>query len=471
MEDDAEYSASDPQTTSIESLFGDTMQTCMNLELSGIDNEQLSAMAAALSTNVSVTSINLSYNASLSDESLGVLAHGLAQNRSVCSLNLSGCSTITDPGAATFLKALSSHEQLRTFNFTGCAGVGDRLAEQFAAALTATSPGRLCVNEVFLSGCRLLSDDGMCAIAHALRRAPTTDLTLLAFQGCVHVTDVGVTALAAALSCGPNLRSLDLSWCEALTDLSGVALADALNENRHLSHLRLVCCVGLTDDTARAVARMLEVNNKLELLDLSWTKIGELGVEVLAQAMTKNRAVTTLNLSGCRGPDVADKRGRRGPVADGTLGNGNSGGIRGPDTARLSASLAQLTTLLQRNRRKPTSLAASARARRDGEFVEDEAEGRSRRSLRSTTDMLRTLKAAVTNGAAIYNANDADGCLRLFMQTAESIVVYNRTPAIVNALYSIRGHESPKTVQEQIWLLRCAFDDVIDNEDSEASKL
>eukprot|EP00965_Chrysotila_dentata_P034218 1139570-Pleurochrysis_carterae.AAC.1 len=68
----------------------------------------------------------------------------------------------------------------------------------------------------------------------------------------------------------------------------------------------------------------------------------------------------------------------------------------------------------------------------------------------------------------MYNANDFDGCLRLFKQTAESVIAATGSAAVSTALRT--ASEVSETMQHRIWALRSSFDKLLDDWEAESLK-
>lgn len=440
------------------------MQAYMNLELSGMTDKDMPRIAEALGSNQSITSVNLSFCTGLGDAGLAALAVGLKENQSVSVINLSGCRAITDGGAAALLRELCDHRALHSLSFAGVPLVGDGTAREVAEALL---PLRKCViHAVNLSGCRALTDDGLVALGGTIGEA--LHLETLQLHGCLQLTDAGVAALAEGLAHNSSLRSLDLSWCEEIADGSLLALSDALRTNRGLNTLKLACCVKLTDEGVRAIARSLDENASLTAIDFSWcVRLGEPSVIALAHALLKNRSVSSLKLTGCRclAVEQVERRESGAPPV-------HSGGKKYSHASELAA-------LLHRNSKRPKGLAASALGQAAGDdakpFTPRQGAGAGRGSSRpaysswrdnpqaNAAQVRRTLRAAIVNGAALYNGEDGEGCLKLFTQTAEAIIAMTRSTAVAGALDKANGKGGvPRTLQERVWLLRCAFDALLE---------
>jgi hypothetical protein len=486
----------------VESVLFDVMKAYMSLELELADESQVMQLAGALRVNTSVTSINLSYNASIRDAGLQALSEALEHNTTLASLNLSGCTGFSDAAAAQMLAVLDKVFTLRTLTLAGCLFVGDQFAAQLAESMDVESldsaeNGGLQLQEVSLSSCRALTDEGVLDIGRAL--AHSVALKVLNLQGCVLLTDRAVVALADGLKCNPALEVLNLSWCEELTDESAFTLAEVFSENRFLTKLMLSCCIQMTDAAGKALAAGLENNRSITSIDLSWvTQLGEPTVQAFTQALSKNRTLTALNLSGCKCMNQLAVAASRNVEEDPSgssdmLGRSDSPAsgpsfARGPSdtdsfahkkdesfntfkrrSARASAekNAPSLAVLLQRNRDRPVvhkTLANSALAgSSNGKDLAPGQLAHGRRGLiTSPVELLRTLRAAIINGAALYNAEDAEGCFNIFTQTAESVVASTRSPLIADAMMKVNSIYAPREMPQKIWLLRSAFDALVD---------
>jgi hypothetical protein len=462
-------------TVRVDKVLADVMGSYKSLELELADDGQVLQLASALRINSSVTSLNLSYNRTIRDTGLIALAEALEENKTLLKLNLSGCTGFTDAAAAQLLRRVDRRTNLQTLNFTGCVEVGDQFATQLAASLpndrlSEGIPG-LQLREVNLSGCKSLSDTGVSEIGSAL--SSSMSLTSLVLQGCHRITDSAVATLARGLSSNPALELLDLSWLEELSDDSAVSLAAALRENRRLTTLLLVCCVRITDAGGKALAAALERNAVLTSLDLSWcVKLGHPTLAALTQAMARNYTVTTLELTGCRCMDKHNHVHYKDVDGD----RGSAAAVGAPSSPRMSIARVSrqsvvkgppLAALLQRNRsapRVPMTLANSAllSADKTSESFRPSGTFGRRGLITSPAELLQTMRGAIMTGAALYNADDAEGCFKLFVQTAESIVATIRSPVVAEALQKATSIYASTDMQQQLWTLRTSFDALVD---------
>jgi Ran GTPase-activating protein (RanGAP) involved in mRNA processing and transport len=94
-----------------------------------------------------------------------------------------------------------------------------------------------------------------------------------------------------------GVRVLTLSHTP-LGDAGAAALAPALECALHLSHLRVREC-GLGDRGCRLLAGVLRACPSLELLDLSWNRIGPAATAALVDTLPQAEHLHTLGLACC----------------------------------------------------------------------------------------------------------------------------------------------------------------------------
>ena len=532
-----EEKAAANSSQNVDHLLNNVMRAYANLELSGVDDKQLGSLAQALGKNAALKSINLSHNKQIEKSGIVALAGGLAANSSVTSLNLSGCANITDDAAAELIRILSETQYvmengrerprppctLATLVLSSCPRVGDRFAASLASSMvvpgadesghghllhTHADDQMLTLKNVNLSGARALSDNGVHEIAKALKSS--TSLTVLSLQGCTRVGDEGVASLAEALSYSPALQELDLSWCE-LTDASAASLSACLAENRYLKTLRLACCVEMTDEATKAFGQALGQNATLTCLDLGWcTKLRDL--HSLYNGLLKNQRLTNLILTGTpaiipkRAPKnestedrirrreqeeaaakreaeekaaANDEKGRRGSI-DSTAATPAKGGNKGAPTPRRDFGpdlLASVNSLLHRNRTgaRRGSVGglggiggAGAMGLGGGGGGGDDARVFGLRTAnQSSEEVQRMVRAAIVTGAAMYNTEDGEGAFELFVSTAESVVAATSSGEVAAALQQATSHNSGLSLQMKLWAIRSAFDQLLDNLDEQ----
>ncbi|KAL1508058.1 hypothetical protein AB1Y20_007654 [Prymnesium parvum] len=444
----------------VDSILNQAMRAYMNLELSGIGNDDMIKVSQAMRSNTSITSARPSAPACASRVRQPRLFPRRRENGSVAALNLSGCHGITDAGAANVVSLLSEHPSLRSISFAAVRRVGDLTCAALARCMGAEH--RLWLSAANLSGCEAVGDAGLAALGGALKR--NASLESLQLHGCFAISDEGVRALAAGVGKNSALSLLDLSWCEEISDAGMIALAEALLTNYSLATLKLSCCMKISDDGMKALARALEKNATLTSLDLSWCrKVGEAGLSALSLAMVKNQSLTELALTGCR--CITECVAPRGPAS--VLHPTSSEQRAGNDLSRLMHYLEQnrkRAKLYAAAPRASAQLSAEAARKREHAKSSGFAERRGASYLSEPTGegefVKQTLRAAIMSGAALYNADDLEGCLNIFVQTAESVLVMNRSDVVVTAVNYATGPGRP--IRDRVWMLRSAFDTLLD---------
>ncbi|XP_078251373.1 NACHT, LRR and PYD domains-containing protein 3-like isoform X4 [Rhinoraja longicauda] len=156
-------------------------------------------------------------------------------------------------------------------------GLTDSGAEDLASALS-TNPS---LTELDL-GDNKLGDSGVKLVSAALGN-PDCKIQRLELR-TVGLTDCGAEDLVSALSTNPSLTELELSG-NNLGD-SGVKLVSAALRNPDCKIQRLeLCSVGLTDSGAEDLASALSTNRSLTELDLSGNNLGDSGVKPVSAAL------------------------------------------------------------------------------------------------------------------------------------------------------------------------------------------
>jgi len=502
----------------------------LTLQMATVDDEAMEQLSQRLlSENCSITALDLSYNAALGKEGLAALARGLSQNTTVSALNLAGCKGITDRAAADFARTLRVDGKgtckLSKVNFSGC-HLGDQFAKQVGACLEPSYPpaGDVLLGSVNLSGCESLTDEGLVAMVKPLAASPS--LNSLDLHGCILLTDSGFAQLAKRLRYNISLEYLDLSWCELLSDLTAQRLAEALEENRALKTLRLACCVALTNDGAISLATALQTNRTLTALDLD--SVPGLGRPTMLAfhglLHDTNRTLTKLKLDGgtaataqlggaaaagaaAKEPNAMGEGGAARGAARGAstraVGTGRDSRAKEPhptrsppdsrEKAHPARSQATCHRMGEQENGAPVGwyaqqiekmLLRNSQAHDSAQRDQLTSQLASRRySTVKSFDLLRLLQSTISSGATMYNDDNADGCLRLFLTTAQLVVSsgVEGSASIAAALSAVQskmqadaaeeraGRGPTSTMQHKLWALRAAFDELLETlRDSDA---
>ncbi|XP_059817765.1 ribonuclease inhibitor-like [Hypanus sabinus] len=212
----------------------------------------------------------------LTDSGAEDLISALSTNPSLTELNLSG-NKLGDSGVKLVSAALRNPEcKIQRLGLSGV-GLTDSGAEDLVSALS-TNPS---LTELDLSGNKL-GDSGVKLVSAALRN-PECKIQKL-WLGDVGLTDSGAEDLVSALSTNPSLTDLSLSG-NKLGD-SGVKLVSAALRNPECKIQRLwLGDVGLTDSGAEDLVSALSTNPSLTDLSLSGNKLGDSGVKLVSAAL------------------------------------------------------------------------------------------------------------------------------------------------------------------------------------------
>ncbi|XP_075568307.1 NACHT, LRR and PYD domains-containing protein 6 [Pelecanus crispus] len=265
------------------------------------------ALASVLSTNPTLTELDLSGNEDLRDGGLKLLCEGLRCGaRQLQALRL-GCCNLTATGCkdlAAVLRTMPSLVQLDlSDNPLGDGGVRElcralaepgcsmqklwlwqcRLTEASCGALAAMLPASPSLTELHL-GNNKLGDGGVRRLSKGLRD-PACRLQVLRLWQC-RLTEASCGALAATLPASPSLTELHLGD-NKLGDGGVRRLSKGLRDPAcRLQVLSLWQC-HLTGACCEDLCAVLEASQSLEHLDLSQNDLGDGGVQLLCEALRR----------------------------------------------------------------------------------------------------------------------------------------------------------------------------------------
>ncbi|XP_072133414.1 uncharacterized protein [Mobula birostris] len=274
----------------------------------GLTDSGAGDLASALRTNPSLTELNLNDNL-LGDSGVKLLSAALGNPE--CKLQKLQLDNIglTDSGAKDLASALSTNPSLTELNLSvnklGDSGVKlvsealrnskceiqklwlrdvgltDSGAEDLASALR-TNPSLTELN----LGANKLGDSGMKLVSAALRNTECKIQKL--WLDNIGLTDSGAKDLVSALSTNPKLTELNLSY-NKLGD-SGVKLVSAALKNSDCKIQKLwLMDVGLTDSAAGDFVSALSTKTSLMVLSLNNNKLQDSGVKLVSAALMKSR--------------------------------------------------------------------------------------------------------------------------------------------------------------------------------------
>ncbi|GLI70324.1 hypothetical protein VaNZ11_015279, partial [Volvox africanus] len=245
-------------------------------------------------------------------EGVGQLAAALAGNTRLTALSLRG-SSVGDAGAAALARALSGHNStLQLLNLRRC-----QLHDEGVSALCSCLVENRGLRALDLSHNRVQGQGPgagqaggrLAGLERALRL--NTSLQELRLEGWRDTFDnpLAASSLAAALTINEGLRTLSLAGC-CLNSQSAAALASALATNTCLTSLDLsaACADGApgfggggggiggggSSNALAASATAADAGSGPE------GRIGDAGVAALGAALSRNRSLRELYLSGCR---------------------------------------------------------------------------------------------------------------------------------------------------------------------------
>ena len=218
----------------------------------------LSHLCQALATNTSLVELNLS-RCKLHKACGPALRHMLETNKTLTSLNLSWNPSISDHNVAGTAEGLRSNHSLKCLNLEKC-GIRGKGMKHLADCLMVNDS----LKELELSA-NTISPEAARGFSDMLKHNRKT-FKKLNVLGC-KLTDEAVKPLASALEVNSSLQELALSLNYNLTDTALVALGESLKKNTGLKTLRIVLFGPITTTYGwRRFVQRLKDNNSLELL-------------------------------------------------------------------------------------------------------------------------------------------------------------------------------------------------------------
>ncbi|XP_078477398.1 NACHT, LRR and PYD domains-containing protein 12-like isoform X2 [Lampetra planeri] len=208
--------------------------------------------------------------------------------RSVTMIDLSHTRLSLPDCAAISWILLHREEPVEKFDLSGC-GIGTEEMKRLQPGLHRCKELVLTYNEIGDSGLRLLAD-GMLGREGSLET--------LSLDGC-SLTDKSGSSLSVILKANRGLKSLDLTR-NKIGDNALRLLADGmLGREGSLETLVLYWC-SLTDKSGSSLSAILKANTGLKSLELTYNKIGDSGLRLLADGMLgREGSLETLSLLGC----------------------------------------------------------------------------------------------------------------------------------------------------------------------------
>ena len=228
-----------------------TRLTDLDVHASHIDVISVRAFAAALRTNTTLQTLDISENYT----TMNAIARVLEVNKTLQTLNISKTG-ITFDGWKAIAKALKTNKTLRTLSAS------------------------------------FIGTEGCSVVAGALKANKTLHMLNVSSNS---VGPAGGSVFASALWTNVALQTLDIS-SNSIGPTGGSAFAGVLGTNTTLRELYILNnCIGSTGGSA--IAKALGTNKTLQMLDISSNSIGSAGWYALAEALGTNTTLQTMYIS------------------------------------------------------------------------------------------------------------------------------------------------------------------------------
>ena len=287
-----------------EALLSNTELSNLDLSHNSVGVKAVAAIAKALvhTSSTALTSLNIS-SCPIWDEGVTAISQSLQNNTTLTNLDISG-NHIGDEGATAIGQSLWTNTALTCLDISNNS-FGDEGATAIAQALQSNST--LTWLDISINS---IGDEGVTAIAQALQSNTTLiSLDMHADDGTggwgpPTIGDEAVIAISQALLRNTTLRSLDISFFLLGNGGSRVTvIGQALQSNTTLTALSIRGMIyfdgnSFGDDGAIAISQALCKNTALTSLNISNNKFGDEGATAIGQALWSNTTLTWLNICG-----------------------------------------------------------------------------------------------------------------------------------------------------------------------------
>lgn len=172
--------------------------------------------------------------------------HSISRYQALTNVDLSGCALVTDDGIAALARGC---RRVRCLSVNGCTLLTDK-------ALQAIASGMPLLEDISFANLRLVGNDGVHALSTNL-----SYLISLNASGCSRVTDVGLHSLSSSESAS-RVRHLNLHMLRSITKLS----MESLNSLSCLESLNIGGCCAISYEgfmvlcASRFRSRLRELN-------------------------------------------------------------------------------------------------------------------------------------------------------------------------------------------------------------------
>ena len=276
-------------------LRNDPVQRKLDLIGKAIGDVEVQVLAAALKKNKTLQQLNLSGN-DIGTAGAQALALVLEKNQMLQQLDLSQ-NRIREIGAIALIQVLETNQRLRELNLKdNQIEISDVAVQVLAAALKKNKT----LQQLNLSG-NDIGTAGAQALALVLEKNQVLQQLDLSQN---RIREIGAIALIQALETNQRLRELNLKDNQ-IGSVGAEAWARAIEANQVC---RIISDISENKILREAVRMLLQNDPVQRKLDLIGKAIGDVEVQVLAAALTKNKVLQQLYLT-------ANQIGRKGAKA------------------------------------------------------------------------------------------------------------------------------------------------------------
>ena len=232
------------------------------------------------------------------------LSKALMTNATLEELDVSG-SLLSLSGARDFAGMLAVNNTLKTLDLDRCG-----IAAKGSRAIVKAMEINASLEDLGMAG-SIWSAKAIKALKQALET--NTTLKILSLEEC-DITVDGLTEIADALNTSSSIEKLVMGSSTFGNDHAEALAKGLSSSSKSLKNLSLAGCAFTGCKGFKAIADAIQTNTELEELDLRRNhKIGNsaVGTEALAQLLSCNKSLKTLQLGGCNiGEETARALGR-----------------------------------------------------------------------------------------------------------------------------------------------------------------
>ena len=260
-----------------------------------ITKELIASGSENVSTSSAISRLDLSGNPIQDDEDgLSHLCQALSTNTSLVEIKLSNCKiAITEENGQALSHMLKTNKTLMSLSIFPIAHIDGRGLRYLSECIKSSLPA---IRKLDLSGNPIQDgEDGLLHLCQAL--TTNTSVVELNLSKCSLHKDCG-PALCKMLETNKTVTSIDLSYNPNIADRALDCIAGGMRKNRSLKCLYLHYC-NIYNAVMTNLVKLLMVNDSLEELGLSGNVVSSKAAHGLIEMLKHHSKLKKLTLSDC----------------------------------------------------------------------------------------------------------------------------------------------------------------------------